>query len=110
LLEVGAHTSHPFRIGNVPYRLLGLDGAGADTAAVQNARSDDVAACYAGPAGHVGLFPNRSDAEMPGIHRVAGTSAGVICRLVPGSRFDLRTGIVRQPQWGKTRREDGDPC
>src|SRR6266550_7805076 len=24
-LEVGAHASHPFRIGNVPYRRLGLD-------------------------------------------------------------------------------------
>jgi len=66
-LEVGEQLSHSFRIGNVPYGQLGLDALRVLTLLRSGTPvSDDVAAGYARPAGHVGLFPNQNDTQMAG--------------------------------------------
>ena len=78
-LEVGEQLSHSFRIGNVPYGQLGLDALRVLTLLRSGTPvSDGVAAGYARPAGHVGLFPNRGDTQVPGW---AGPDAE---RLYPG--------------------------
>ena len=99
-LEVGEQLSHSFRIGNVPYGQLGLDALRVLTLLRSGTPvSDGVAAGYARPAGHVGLFPNRGDTEVPGW---AGPDAE---RLYPGWRceghFDVSGGWYDAGDYGK---------
>jgi endoglucanase len=99
-LEVGEQLSHSFRIGNVPYGQLGLDALRVLTLLRSGTPvSDDVAAGYARPAGHVGLFPNRGDTQ------VAGWVGPDAERLYPGWRceghFDVSGGWYDAGDYGK---------
>ncbi|MEU4396204.1 glycoside hydrolase family 9 protein [Kribbella sp. NPDC023855] len=96
-LEVGGMQSHPFRIGNVPYRQLGADALRVLTLLRSGTPVADPV--YGRPAGHLGVLPNRGDIAVPAW---TGPEAE---RLYPGwrceGRFDVSGGWYDAGDYGK---------
>jgi endoglucanase len=84
----------------VPFGQLGLDALRVLTLSRSGTPvSDDVAAGYSRPSGHVGVFPNQGDTAVPAW---AGRAAE---RLYPGwrceGRFDVSSGWYDAGDYGK---------